>query len=149
MTQTPDMTTLFKDAMAAFPLDTSAANGAFKSSSDLNGKISAVALDAAEKSTKLTEQFTQDTLKGLSDVTKAKSAPADYMQAMTDFFTGYSKAATEQMTAFGDIARQAQTETLELLTAAGKRFGEDATAAAKTAGKDASAAVKTATAPAK
>ncbi len=149
MTKTPDVTAMFKDAMAAFPIDASASQDAFKSSAELNEKISTVALTAAEKSTEISAQWSQETLKGLSDLTKAKSAPADYMQAMTDFITGYSKSATDHMTAFADIAKQAQAETFELMSAAGKTFGEDATAAAKKASKDATATAKTATAPAK
>ena len=90
-------------------------------------------LGAVEKSTSISGKWTQDTLKGLSDVTKAKSAPADYMQAMTDFATNYSKVATEHMTAFAEIAKKAQADTLELITAAGKSFGEDATSADKSA----------------
>jgi hypothetical protein len=146
MTKTPDLTAIFKDAMAAFPIDASAANGTFKSSAELNEKVSNVALTAVEKSTSISEKWTQDTLKGLSDVSKAKSAPADYMQAMTDFATNYSKAATEHMTAFAEIAKQAQAETLELMTAAGKDFGEEAASAAKTASKDAASAAKSASA---
>lgn len=146
MNKTPDMTAMFKDAMAAFPIDASAAEGAFKSSAELNEKISTVAQTAVEKSTAISQQWTQDTLKGLSDVSKAKSAPADYMQAMTDFAAGYSKAATEHMTAFADIAKKAQADTLELVTAAGKTFGEEATSAAKTASKGATSATKTAAA---
>ncbi len=144
MTKTPDVTAMFKDAMAAFPIDGSAAEGTFKSTAELNEKISTVALGAVEKSTSISEQWTQETLKGLSDVAKAKSSPADYMQAMTDFAANYSKAATEHMTAFAEIGKKAQSDTLELMTAAGKNFGEEAKAAAKTASKDATSAAKSA-----
>ncbi len=144
MNKTPDMTAMLKDAMAAFPIDASAAEGAFKSSSELNEKISTVAQSAVEKSTAISQQWTQDTLKGLSDVSKAKSAPADYMQAMTDFAAEYSKSATEHMTAFADIAKKAQADTLELMTAAGKNLGEDATSTAKAASKGATSATTTA-----
>ncbi len=144
MTKTPDMTAMLKDAMAAFPIDASATEGAFKSSAELNEKISTVAQTAVEKSTAISQQWTQETLKGLSDVSKAKSAPTDYMQAMTDFAAGYSKSATEHMTAFAEIAKQAQADTLELMTAAGKNLGEEATSTAKAASKDTTAAAKTA-----
>ncbi len=144
MNKTPDMTAMLKDAMAAFPIDASAAEGAFKSSTELNEKISTVAQTAVEKSTAISQQWTQDTLKGLSDVSKAKSAPADYMQAMTEFAAGYSKSATEHMTAFAEIAKKAQADTLELMTAAGKNLGENAASTAKSASKDTTSATKTA-----
>lgn len=144
MNKTPDMTAMLKDAMAAFPIDASAAEGAFKSSTEFNEEISTVAQTAVEKSTAISQKWTQDTLKGLSDVSKAKSAPAEYMQAMTEFAAGYSKSATEHMTAFAEIAQKAQADTLELMTAVGKNFGEKATSSAKPASKDATSATKTA-----
>jgi hypothetical protein len=144
MNKTPDMTAMLKDAMAAFPINASAAEGALKSSAELNEKISTVGQTAVEKSTEISQQWTQDTLKGLSDVSKAKPAPADYMQAMTEFVAGYSKSATEHMTAFAEIAQKAQADTLELMTAVGKNLSENATSAAKPASKDATSATKTA-----
>lgn len=143
MNNTHDATAMFKDAMTAFPIDASAAEGAFKSSAELNEKISTVALTAAGKSATIAQQWTQQSLKSLSDVSKAKSEPTDYMQAMTDFAAGFSKMATEHMTAFAENAKQAQTETLELFMAAGKNFGEEVTSAAKTATKDATSSSKT------
>jgi hypothetical protein len=134
MNNTHDTTAMLKGAMADLPIDTSAAEGAFKSSAELIEKISTVALNTVEKSAAISQQWTQHSLKSLLDVSNAKSAPTDYMQAMTDFAAGFSKAATEHMTAFADNAKNAQTDTLELLMAAGKNFGEEATSAAKTAG---------------
>lgn len=143
MNTTHDTTAMLKEAMTTFPIDTFAAEGAFKSSAALNEKISTVALTAAEKSVAISQQWTQQSLKSLSDLSKAKSEPTDYMQAMTDFAAGFSKAATEHMTAFAENAKKAQTDTLELLMAAGKNFGEEATSAAKAASKDAAFGSKT------
>lgn len=146
MNKTPDMTAMLKDAMAAFPIDASAAEGAFKSNAELNEKISAVAQTAVEKSAAISQQWTKDSLKGLSDMSKAKSEPADYVQAMTDFAAGYSKAATEHMASFAEIAKTSQADMLELMMAAGKTFGAEATAAAKTASKGDTSNAKTAAA---
>ncbi|WZU64329.1 phasin, PhaP [Yoonia algicola] len=143
MNTTHDTTAMLKEAMTALPIDTSAAEGAFKSSAALNEKISAVALTASEKSVAISQQWTQQSLKSLSDVSKAKSEPTDYVQAMTDFTAELSKAATEHMTAFAENAKEAQTDTLELLMAASKNFGEHATSAAKAAGKDVASGAKT------
>lgn len=144
MTTTPDMTTIFKDAMAAFPIDASAAESAFKSTADLNEKLGTVTLRAVEKSSAISSKWTQDTLKSLGEVSKAKAEPTAYMTAMSDFMTGYAQSATEQMSALFDAAQKAQADSLELMTAAGKGFGfgEKATAAAKPAATKATTAAK-------
>jgi hypothetical protein len=143
MNKTHAVTAIFKDAMVAFPIDTSAAQSAFKSSAELNEKISTVALTAVEKSRVISQQWTQDSLKNLPEVSKAKTAPPDYIQAMTDFAAEFSESATEHMVAFTDIAKAAQAETVELMMAACKSFGEEATSGARTSDKDATSASKT------
>lgn len=142
MTKTPDMAAMFKDVLGAFPVDTSSMEDAFKTTASLNEKLSGVALTAAEKSTEISSKWAQDTLTKLADMSKAKSEPADYAKAMTDFASAYSETAAEHMAAFAEVAKKAQMETVELMMAAGKDMGEDASAAVKKATKDATAAVK-------
>ncbi|MEO9651489.1 MAG: phasin family protein [Roseobacter sp.] len=142
MTKTPDITAMFKDVMGAFPVDASAFEDAFKTSASLNEKLSAVALSAAEKSTDISSKWAQDTLTKLAAMSKAKTEPADYAKAMTDFASAYSETAAEHMAAFAEIAKKAQMDTVELMMAAGKDMSEDAQAVVKKATKDASAAVK-------
>ncbi len=143
---TQDFTAAFKDIMGAFPVDTKAMEGMFKNQTVLSEKMSAVAIDAAQKSTDLSAKWTQDTLKKVSDIAAAKAEPADYAKSMTDFFTGYAEGAAEHMAAFAEIAKKAQTESLELMLAAGKDFSEEATAAAKKATTEMTAAAKKAAA---
>jgi hypothetical protein len=142
MTKTPDMTAMFKDVMGSFPVDTAAMEDAFKTTATLNEKLSGVALTAAEKSTAISSKWAPDTLSKLSEMSKAKSEPADYAKAMTDFASAYSEAAAEHMAAFAEVAKKAQMDTVELMMAAGKDMSEDATAAVKKATNDATAAVK-------
>lgn len=142
MTTTPDMTTILKDTIAAFPIDASAAESAFKSTADLNEKLGTVTLTAVEKSSEISSKWTQDTLKSLGEVSKAKAEPTAYMTAMSDFMTGYAQAATEQMSALFDVAQKAQADSLKLMTAAGKDFGEKATAASTSAAKKVTTAAK-------
>lgn len=146
MTKTPDMTAMFKDVMGSFPVDTAAMEDAFKTTATLNEKLSGVALTAAEKSTAISSKWAQDTLSKLSEMSKAKSEPADYAKAMADFASAYSEAAAEHMAAFAEVAKKAQMDTVELMMAAGKDMSEDATAAVKKATNDATAAVKKAAA---
>ncbi len=49
MTKTPDMTKMFQDMMASFPVDTAAFQNAFKTQAAFAEKFSKVALEAAEK----------------------------------------------------------------------------------------------------
>ena len=142
MAKTQDYTAIFKDMMGAFPVDTKAMEGMFKSQTTLNEKLSAVAIEAAQKSTELSAKWTQDTLTKMSAITTAKADPADYAKSMTDFLQASAESAAEHMAAFAEIAKAVQTETMELMLAAGKDASEDMTAAAKKATAEVTAAAK-------
>ncbi|MEQ6202590.1 phasin family protein [Sulfitobacter sp. HNIBRBA2951] len=142
---TPDMTTMLKDMMGAFPVDTSSMEASFKTSATLSEKLSGVALTAVEKSTEISSKWTKDTVAKLSDMSKAKSEPADYAKAMTDFASAYSEAAAEHMASFAEVAKKVQMETVELMMAAGKDMSDEATAVMTKAGDDVKAAAKKAT----
>lgn len=146
MAKTQDFTAAFKDMMGAFPVDTKAMEEAFKNTATLNEKLSAVALDAAEKSAELSAKWTKDTLGKMADMTKAKTEPADYAKAMTDFASAQAEVVAENMAAFAEIAKKVQSETVELLMAAGKELQEDAADAVKKAANEATATVKKAAA---
>ncbi|MEP1519766.1 MULTISPECIES: phasin family protein [Rhodobacterales] len=146
MAKTQDMTAMFKDVMGSFPVDMTAMDDAFKTTASLNEKLSTVALTAAEKSAEVSSKWTQDTLAKLSDMSKAKSEPADYAKAMTDFASASAEVAAENMAAFAEIAKKVQMETVELMMAAGKDISEDATAAVNKATKDVTTAAKKAAA---
>jgi len=146
MAQTQDFTAMFKDMMGAFPVDAKAMEDAFKTTATLNEKLSAVAFEAVEKSTELSSKWTKDTLTKMSDMTKAKTEPADYAKAMTDFASSTAEVAAEHMAAFAEIAKKAQMDTMELMMAAGKDMQEDAAAVVKKATTEATAAVKKAAA---
>ncbi|MCX8955145.1 phasin family protein [Ruegeria sp. NA] len=142
MAKAKDLNDILKDMMGALPVDTAAMDDAFKNTAALNEKLSSVALDAAEQSAEISNKWTKDTLAKLSDVSKAKTDPADYAKATTDFASASAEVAAENMAAFAEIAKKVQTETIELLMAAGKDLTEDATAAVKKATNDVTAAAK-------
>lgn len=146
MTKTQDFTAVFKDMMGSFPVDTKAMEGMIKSQSALTEKMSAVAIDAAKKSTDLSAKWTQDTLAKMTAMTTAKAEPTDYVKAMTDFASATAESAAEHMSAFAEIAKKVQTETLELMMAAGKDMTEEVSAVAKKATADVTAAAKKAAA---
>ncbi|SMX42179.1 phasin, PhaP [Maliponia aquimaris] len=149
MAQTQDFTAMMKDMMGAFPVDTKAMEDAFKTTATMNEKLSAVALEAAEKSSELSSAWTKSTLAKLAEMSKAKAEPADYAKAMTDFASAQAEIASENMAAFAEIAKKVQMDTVELLMAAGKDFSEDATAAVKKATDEMTSAAKKATSAAK
>ncbi|MFN3209308.1 MAG: phasin family protein [Roseovarius sp.] len=140
--QAQDFNAMMKDMMGAFPVDTKAMEEAFKNQAALSEKMSGVALEAATKSAELSGKWTQDTLTKLQDVTKAKSEPADYAKAMTDFASANAESAAEHMAAFAEIAKKVQMDTVELMMAAGKDLQEDASKAVKKATDDMTAAAK-------
>ena len=146
MTKTPDMAAMLKDAMGAFPVDTSAMGDAFKTTASLNEKLSGVALTAVEKSTEISSKWTKDTVAKMSEMAKAKSDPADYTKAMTDFAAAQAESASEHMSAFAEIAKKVQMDTVELMMAAGKDMQAETTAAVKKATDDVTTAAKKATA---
>jgi hypothetical protein len=146
MAKTQDYTAIFKDMMGAFPVDTKGMEGMFKSQTAMTEKMSAVAIDAAQKSTDLSAKWAQDTLSKLSAMASTKTEPADYAKTMTDFMSTTAESAAEHMAAFAEIAKKVQTETLELMLAAGKDVSEDMTAAAKKATAEVTAAAKKAAA---
>ena len=146
MAKANDYTAMMKDMMGAFPVDTSALTEAFKTQAAFADKMSKVVLDAAEKSTEISAGWTKTTLSKVGTVTTAKSDPADYTKAMTDFASAQAEMSAESMAAFAEVAKKVQMETVELLMAAGKDLGEDASKAVKKATTEMTAAAKKATA---
>ena len=149
MTKTPDFTKVVQDMMASIPVDASAFQNAFKTQAAFAEKFSKVALEAAEKSTEITSKWAKDSIAKLSDVSRAKSEPADYTKSMTDFASAAAEMAAENMAAFAEVAKKVQMETVELMLAAGKDMSEDATAAVKKATTEVTNVAKKAAAAAK
>ncbi len=142
MAKTQDFTAIFKDMMGAFPIDTAAMTDAYKNSSAMSEKMSAVAIDAAAKSTEVSSKWTKATLAKMTDLSKVKEDPADVTKAMTDFASETAEMAAEHMAAFAEIAKKVQLDTVELMLAAGKDMADETTAAVKKATDDATAAAK-------
>jgi hypothetical protein len=144
--KTQDFTAIFKEMTGAFPVDTKAMEEQFKNQTALAEKMSGVALDAAGKSAELSAKWTKDTIAKMEAMASAKTEPADYAKAMTDFASASAESAAEHMAAFAEIAKKVQTQTMELVMAAGKDMSEEMTAAAKKATNEVTAAAKKATA---
>jgi len=146
MAKTQDFTAMFKDVMSAFPVDNKAMEDAFKTQAAFSEKLTAVALEAAEKSSEVSAKWTKETLAKLTEVSKSKAEPADYAKAMTDFASATAEVAAENMAAFAEIAKKVQMDTVELLMAAGKDMTDEASAAVQKAAKEATAVAKKAAA---
>jgi len=146
MAKTNDFTKYINEAMAAFPVDMTAYNDAFKTSAAMGEKFSKVALEAAEKSTEISSQWTKDTLSKMGDVASVKDEPTAYTKAMTDFASAQAEMTAETLAAFAEVAKKVQMETVELMMAAGKEASEEATAAVKKATSEVTTAAKKAAA---
>ncbi|MEO0829882.1 MAG: Phasin [Pseudomonadota bacterium] len=146
MAKTNDVTKMMQDMMAAFPVDATAVQDAYKTSAALGEKMAHVALEAAQKSTEISATWTKDTLAKMGEVTKVKDEPTDYTKSMTDFASAQAEMTAESMAAFAEVAKKVQMETVELMLAAGKDFSEDATAAVKKATAEVTTAAKKAAA---
>jgi hypothetical protein len=142
MTKTPDFTKVMQDMMAAFPVDASAFQNAFKNQAAFGEKFAKVALDAAEKSTEISSKWTKDALAKIGDVAKAKADPADYTKAATDFASAAAEMAAENLAAFAEVAKKVQMETVELMLAAGKDMSAEASAAVQKATADVTTVAK-------
>lgn len=146
MTKTPDFAKTMQDMMASFPVDVSAFQNAFKTQAAFAEKFSKVALEAAEKSTEISAKWAKDALAKAGDVAKAKSEPADYSKAVSNFASTAAEMAAENLAAFAEIAKKVQMETVELMLAAGKDISEDASTVVKKATADVTTAAKKAAA---
>jgi len=146
MAKTNDFTKYMNEAMAAFPMDMSAYNDAFKSSAAMGEKFSKVALEAAEKSTEISTKWTKDTLTKVADVATVKDEPTAYSKAMTDFASAQAEMTAETMAAFAEVAKKVQMETVELMMAAGKEASEETSSAVKKATAEVTTAAKKASA---
>lgn len=143
---TNDATKMIQDMLALLPVDGKALQDMFKTQAAFGEKMSKVVLEAAEKSTEVSTQWTKHTLAKLGDVATAKHEPSDYAKSMTDFASASAEAASEHLAAFAEIAKRVQMDTIELMLAAGKDATADATAAVQKATADVTAAAKKATA---
>ena len=146
MTKTPDFAKTMQDMMASFPVDASAFQNAFKTQAAFAEKFSKVALEAAEKSTEISSKWAKDALAKAGDIAKAKSEPADYSKAVSNFASTAAEMAAENLAAFAEVAKKVQMETVELMLAAGKDMSDDASSAVKKATADVTTAAKKAAA---
>ena len=136
MASTQDYASMIKDAMGNMPVDTAAVSNLVRSQTQLAERMSAVAIEAAQRSTDLSAKWAQDTLAKLSTATQAKPEPADYAKGVAEFMTGSAEAAAEHMAAFAEIAKKVQAETLELIMSGAKDMGQHIREAALKAGSE-------------
>ena len=140
MTQTPDITAMFKDMMGKLPIDMSAFEDAFKTQAVFGEKISAVALEAVMKSSEISSAWTKASLEKVADLSKPNADPASAAQTLTDFASSSVEIAAENMSAIASIAKKIQFDSAELMMTAGKGVSAEETAAMKKAGKAAKSA---------
>ena len=126
MTQTPDITAMFKDMMGKFPVDMSAFEDAFKTQAAFGEKMSAVALEAAMKSAEISSTWTKASLEKVADLSKANTDPAAAAQTLSEFASSSAEMAAENMAAIASVAKKVQLDSAELMMAAGKDVSAEA-----------------------
>ncbi|ETX30056.1 hypothetical protein [Roseivivax isoporae] len=131
--QTQNFETMIQDAMNAFPVKADAFENGFKHGAELNETLTNIVVDAAGRSTELSAQWTKQTLADTAELTRAKSDPAAYVEAMSRFATAQTEAASERFMQFAEVAKSAQLATVEALMSAGKTWTDAAEAAPKKA----------------
>ena len=95
MTNTPDMSKMMQDMMAAFPMDATAMNDTFKTQAALGEKMSKVVLEAADKSTEISAKWAKEMYSKLGEVAKMKEEPSEYSKAMTDYASAQAEMTAE------------------------------------------------------
>ncbi|WP_170766693.1 phasin family protein [Ruegeria lacuscaerulensis] len=135
MEKTLNFTAILNEVMGALALKAAVFEDPFKTSALLNEGLSRIALNAAEKSTEISNLWTKDTIAKLMEASKAQESPADYANAAANYVSGTFEVATEQMFAFAEIAKKTQMDTFELLMTAGNDIAIETTAVNKAANK--------------
>ena len=138
MTNTQDFINIFKTVPTA--VDSAAMIDAWKTWATFGERFSAIAVDAASKSTDITANTVQETLALLRTVTKVQDEPADYTKVVADFGAAQSELVKAHFEALGDVAKLAQNDATELLTTTGQHITEQGSKAANDAGTKAKAA---------
>lgn len=142
MMNVQDYNKAMKDMMGSFPVDMTAFQDAFKTQAVIGEKLSKVALEAADKSAEISNNWTKATIAKVGVAAKVKEDVSDYNKVVSDFASAQTELASENLAAFAEIAKKVQMETVELMMAAGKDFNEDATAAVNKATANVKAAGK-------
>ena len=143
MTNADEYTKMMKDMFGSTQMDTSALQNAFKSQAAMMERMTKVALEAAEKSTEVSAQWTKATLAKAGDVASSKKDPADYSKAMSNFTSAQAELASEHAAAFAEIAKKLQLDTVGILLATGKNMQEETTVTVKSASETVTNAVNT------
>ena len=137
-----DFAQTMKGFAGAFPVDAKAAADAFKTHAAFGERMSALMLQAAERTADISGKWTRETLARISDVAKVKEDPSDYAKALADFATGSAETAAENLAAYAEVAKTAQLDGVELVISAGRDVQESATATLRKATDEAAAAAK-------
>lgn len=138
MTKTPDYMDYFKSMMSGDMMDAKSAGAMFASASEYTAKLNRIALEAAEKSAELSNEWTKESLQKLEAFGEPISEPTELAKITSEIAAAHAHEAPEQLAKFAEVAKAAQMATIELLMSAGKEAqSEVAAAAKKTAAKHA------------
>lgn len=138
MANTQDFTTFFKDVPFAF--DSAVVTDAGKTAATFGERFTAIAVDAANKSTDITTNTVKETLALLRAVTKVQDDATEYTKVISDFGAAQAELVKTHFEAIGDVAKLVQSDATELMATTGQHITEQGNKAANDAGTKAKAA---------
>ena len=133
MTRNTDVNTSMQDMMANLPIDTAPLQKAVHTQGRLGERLSRMIPQAAEQSTDISAQWTQETIACMDDLVSPGDQPADQGRAMAAFTTAMTMLTNRHMAAFAEVARRLQMDTVDLMLTAGDNIVDDAQQAAEQA----------------
>ena len=125
----------FADVQKSFPFDQKAVEENLKTVASFGERLSALALDAASRSTEIAAASARKSIDNLREVTAVRDEASAYGQALADFVQSQFELALRTAEDFGAVAKDAQTNTSALVTEAGELVKEKAAANVNAAAK--------------
>ena len=103
---------------------------------EFNSKLSKITLDTIKKNTKLSQEWSKETLNSLETFTKTQKNPSDQSKVINDFITQQTQSSPKHIAEFAELAKKAQLDTIDLYMSDGKEINDDMTTpATKTTNK--------------
>ena len=114
----------------------------FKTWASTTERMTAIAVEAATRSTDIASDTAKETFSNLRDVTTVRDEPADYGKAYSDFVQKQMDLTMRAAQGFADVNQKAGTETTDLATKTGEEIADKVGANVNDAAEKAGSAAK-------
>ena len=96
----------------------------FKTWAGTTERMTAIAVEAATRSTDIASDAAKETFSNLRDVTTVRDEAADYGKAYSDFVQKQLELTQRTAQSFVDVSQKAGTETTDLATKTGEEMAD-------------------------